>query len=64
MLKVNYLVFESIFLIYLFYVRQKDDRRFEEDFYEEELVILESSVRIDLKVLGRNESPGVDGIPK
>lgn len=53
MLKVNYLVFESIFLIYLFFVRQKDDRRFEEDFYEEELVILESSVRIDLKSIGK-----------
>ena len=35
---------------------------FEEDSYEEEPVILESEVQAPLKVLGRNKSPGVDGI--
>lgn len=34
----------------------------EEDGYEEESGILESEVKAALKVLGRNESPGVDGM--
>lgn len=36
---------------------------FEEDFYEDESAILESKVKADLKVWGRNKSPVVDGIP-
>lgn len=35
---------------------------FEEDSYEEEPIILESKVKAALKILGRNKSPGVDGI--
>ena len=35
---------------------------FQEDSYEEELIILESEVKAVLKVLGRKKSPGVDGI--
>ena len=35
---------------------------FEEDSYEEEPVILESKIKADVKVLGRNKSPGVNGI--
>lgn len=36
---------------------------FEKNSYEEEPVILESTVNAALKVLGRNKSPGIDGIP-
>lgn len=35
----------------------------EEDCYEEEPGIPESEVKAALNVLGRNTSPGVDGIP-
>ena len=35
---------------------------FKEDSYEEESIILESEVKAALKVLGRNKSPGVNGI--
>ena len=32
------------------------------DFFEEEPIILESEMKAALKVLGRNNSPSVDGI--
>lgn len=35
---------------------------FEEDFYEEERVILESEVIVALNIVRRNKSPGVDGV--
>lgn len=36
---------------------------FDEDLYEERSVILGSKVKAALEVLGRNESPQVDGTP-
>lgn len=41
--------------------RMKDTSK--EGSYEKEHVILESKVNAALNVLGRNKSPGVDGIP-
>ena len=36
---------------------------FEDNSYEEEPIIIESEVKVTLKVLERNESPGGDRIP-
>ena len=35
----------------------------EEDFYEEPPIVLDSKMKVSLIVLGRNKSPGIDGIP-
>ena len=42
--------------------RQRMTDAFKEDSYEEEPIILGSKVKAALKELGRNKSPGVDGI--
>lgn len=44
-------------------INKRMTNTFEEDSYEEESINVESLVKNDPKILGRNKLPAVDGIP-